>query len=250
MHLVPLPDAHAWVGAKGKVAKSTCRLSPHEAAPRACAASGTGLFVATASADGSFAAHAVSSSAASPTDLKTVFWTASPLHDAATGGAYAVTFDISGRWIVSAGSAGSMFLFEAVEGSALTGSRGPQPDLLPLSPSSIDQDAFDESSELTEAQAHQKRLAEGHVAAAAAAAVTARIGDGGLSAAQGRSQSEVASRLDLMRAQLLECMRRNEAAEEIEKVDRADFVIDRGLVRELKASADARVVAVRDGIRM
>ncbi len=44
-------------------------------------------------------------------------------------------------------------------------------------------------------------------------------------------------------------MRRNEDAGELERVERADFVIDRALVAELKAEADARVVAVREAIR-
>ena len=243
LHVIPLPEAHVWIGAKGKVAKSACKLSPHAAAPSACVANRSGLLVATASADGCIAAHTWSSASS---DLRTVFSSGSPLHDASSGGASAVTFDLSGRWMVSAGCLGSMFLLEA-QGSALLGTATP-PRLLPLSSSLIDQDAFDEDSELTEAQAHKKKVAEGLAVAAAKADMKGHDDSSSAKADHGDG-SLVAARLERLRSMLLECMRRNEVADELEKVERADFVIDRGLVKELKASADARVAAVREEIR-
>ena len=56
-------------------------------------------------------------------------------------------------------------------------------------------------------------------------------------------------RLQQLRSELQDCVRRNEDAEELERVERADFVIDRALVAELKAEADTRVIAVREAIR-
>ena len=56
-------------------------------------------------------------------------------------------------------------------------------------------------------------------------------------------------RLQQLRSELQDCVRRNEDAEELERVERADFVIDRALVAELKAEAYTRVVAVREAIR-
>ncbi len=44
-------------------------------------------------------------------------------------------------------------------------------------------------------------------------------------------------------------MKRNDEADDIEKLDRLDLIVDRGMLAELKGGADKRVAALREGIR-
>ncbi len=184
MHHVPLPeDPQAWAGIKGKVTRSAAKVRAHVARDGALAVCRSGKLLATASADGHVAAHAPA--AAEEAVFETLPGPAAALHDVTTGGAAAVSFDLSGRWIVSAGPGGAMFLFD-VPGSLHTSFDHPAMAPVPATP--IDLDAFDEPGELTEAELHKKHMNE------AAPVAPTHVADTGM----------ISSRLDEIRAHLME----------------------------------------------
>lgn len=55
------------------------------------------------------------------------------------------------------------------------------------------------------------------------------------------SSAEVASRLQQLRSALADCMDKNAAASELERVEQADFLIDRQLKAHLLQDADTQV---------
>lgn len=226
LHKVMLPaEGQSWAGIKGRATKSSIKAQAHAAPEGAIDISPSGRLLVTASADGHLATHGLDLGTHSHTDEGG----APALHDVVSGGASAVAFDLSGRWLLSAGPDGSMFMFETAGASHLSMAT-PAPGNVPVS-APLDLDALDEPSEVTEAEQHRKRLAE-----------TKSVSVGH------HSNQAIQERLGELRRQLLECMERNEAADEIDKIERTDLIIDQGLVMELKAAAATRVSVLREQI--
>ncbi|GAX77753.1 hypothetical protein CEUSTIGMA_g5196.t1 [Chlamydomonas eustigma] len=227
VHRLVIPDDYqAWTGIKGKAHKSDHRLGVHTAHEGALSCTRNGRLIASASADG----HVATLTTNFEGELELIQVTSSRVHDVTTGGASAVSFDLSGRWMASAGAGGGMFLYET-QGHAHVTLEPLHLAVPKLSP--IDQDAFDEPNEMTEAEAHKKRLSE------IPPPVAVQMADTGV----------ISARLEELRQQLSAVIAANDTSDEIEKMDRTELIVDRGMVAELKAAADARVEALKDGIR-
>lgn len=65
----------------------------------------------------------------------------------------------------------------------------------------------------------------------------------------GVGAARMGARLEELRAALLRCVAANDAAPDLEKVEQADFLINRGLAAELAAAADAKVADARAHVR-
>ena len=194
LYAVPLPsDLSAWTGAKGRAVRSSARLPAHSAAAGALVPCRSGLLIATASSDGHIATHAVvvGGGGGGGSSLTTVSLTALPLHDVSAGGAAAVAFDLSGRWLVSAGRGGDLFLFES-PGAHVRSAAAVPPAITLMQAAPVDHDAFDEPSELTEAQVQGKRMTE--TAAMAAASQAHHRGSAAAAAAATHSGGAIGAR--------------------------------------------------------
>lgn len=234
LHRVPLPmEGQAWGGLKGRVSKSSIRMNAHEAAMGCVAVSSpNALTLATASADGHVSCHVAATLVALGSTTNTGL---GPIHDATKKGAACVAVDLSGRWLMSAGLDGSMFMLEALL----------PPTLSPTAPSSppqaisskLDVDSFDEPEEPTEAEYYIKKTSHS----------THNV-EQGLSSSH-PTGSAGGSKLESLRERLKACILKNEAADELEKLSKNDLIIDQALASDLKALADIRVISVQENLK-
>ncbi|KAJ9514055.1 hypothetical protein QJQ45_021148 [Haematococcus lacustris] len=175
---------------------------------------------------------------------------AAGLHQLAAGGVAAVGFDHSGRFIISAGSDGSLFVYETKGGHHLTR----KPSTKMFNPNQKhgglavpDQDLMDSPDEPHEVLLHRSRQAAAvspQPAPAPGAAPFSRM----MLPGEGDAGAMVA-RLAELRELLQRCVVDNANAPELEKIGRSDFLIDQGLLQELKDQADQRVAALREHLQ-
>lgn len=130
------------------------------------------------------------------------------LHDVVNGGATATAFDFTARYFVTAGTDGSMFVYETQGNIHIVQPRG-HSAVTERAMSGIDMDSFDDMSEVPEVEAHKRRMAEEV-----------------LGGSEATDASRVTRQLATLRQQLLECIKMNEEAPDLEKLDRQDFIID------------------------
>uniref|UniRef100_A0A7S3VNY7 Cilia- and flagella-associated protein 43 n=1 Tax=Dunaliella tertiolecta TaxID=3047 RepID=A0A7S3VNY7_DUNTE len=162
------------------------------------------------------------------------------IHDVLSQGVAAAAFDTRGRYLVSCGHDGSIFAFQPLTTAHITDQEVSSVGSLTVL-DAHDADAFDEDGEAGEVES---------AAASRPPTNSARQRPG-----PALGGPPIEKRLRALRDALAECTAKNQSAPDIEKVDRADFIIDRALLRELKAKADAavkdsRVVAQQEGLIM
>lgn len=159
-----------------------------------------------------------------------------------------MAFDASGGWLVTAGADGSMFVFGMPSVAAVD-------CLAPLAPLSsrpgsaaqgppADLDAYDEPCELTAAEQHSKSCAEAALLATAGGHTCGGLGGGAAPAAgTGMTDGTVSMQqaLVVLKRRLQDAMARNAAADELERVERKDLIVDTALMQELQDGAEARV---------
>ncbi|KAG1655669.1 hypothetical protein FOA52_011797 [Chlamydomonas sp. UWO 241] len=248
---VPLPaESSHWAGFKGRPARAAARADDvSDAALAALALAPSRTLVASVGADGHVALHSAVS--LDPAGSTITPWGSAP-HDVSTGGASLVSFDASGEWLLTAGHDGSLLLFEAPH-AARVGGVAACAALTPRGTGTADLDAFDEPSELTEADAHRRRCAEAAALAEGGTAMASFGGDprvSGVGSDEDSAHAAAAVRAALMslKDKLLDAMARNEAADELERIGAREFIVDRALMAELKTDADARVAALHTDI--
>ncbi|KAJ9513910.1 hypothetical protein QJQ45_020990 [Haematococcus lacustris] len=184
---------------------------------------------------------------------------AAGLHQLAAGGVAAVGFDHSGRFIISAGSDGSLFVYETKGGHHLTR----KPSTKMFNPNQKhgglavpDQDLMDSPDEPHEVLLHRSRQAAAVAAAATAQPVSPQPAPAPGAAPFSRMMlpgegdaGAMVARLAELRELLQRCVVDNANAPELEKIGRSDFLIDQGLLQELKDQADQRVAALREHLQ-
>eukprot|EP00798_Chlamydomonas_sp_ICE-L_P009992 gene9993-7873_t len=256
IHKFTLPvDDPSWLGAKGRALRSgTKQLVHRRPLGDMCLTYNCQLLV-TASSDGHVATmtpglHVVCTSLPDsrlPSAEEDEEECA--LHDISIGGAVAVAFDASSRNFITAGSDGSLFLYDTVGEPHITAEA--YKFKRTVTAGKIDMDAFDEVSEFTEAEHHKKAHPTADPSTITAATLIAPPDDGPAPPppSPGKDGISIARRLKTLEDHLGAAMDVNEQAPELEKVDRSAFIIFRDLVKELKSEADVRVEAVYDSVR-
>lgn len=141
-------------------------------------------------------------------------------HDLESGGASHVTFDACGRHVVSAGADGSVFVYATP---------GTQHIVPPPTATPVEWPADKESADVADSEKETTLLAQlkqQRFDAAQRATADAR--------------RKVQDRLSRLKEHLENSIEQNAQAPELERVKPEEFIIDRGLVEELKADGERR----------
>ncbi|GLC44558.1 hypothetical protein PLESTM_001613000 [Pleodorina starrii] len=237
LHKLALPaEAAAWAGLRARPFRSAVHVAAHTRPGGGVAMAPGGHVLVTGAADGLVSMRNLNlvplgDSGGGAAD-------GAALHDVTAGGVVSVSFDATGRFFASAGADGAIMMFEV---TAAAGA----PHLLVTPPwaavpyaggvtasSRVDADAIDDASELTEVELLQRQ--------------------GALEASGGNGESRraaVAARLGELRGRIAELLETNQAAPELERLDRSDMIIDLGLVERLKRDTETRVAGVAAAVR-
>lgn len=214
IHKFVLPcEGQQWAGMKGRVQRANAKVASHKKTGTAVAVSSSGQLLASGSADGSVAVrYSTLTGTEGAVEVR--------VHDTAAGGISALCFSATGKYIISGGHDGALFVHEVTGSSHLQ-------DPVAIANSSFNEDKVpdkaDMSDELTHSQALKKRKREEVVEESM------------------EQKQEVLRRLEALKDRLQECVQLNEMAHEAEKVDQDAFIIDLRLQSELMAEADKEI---------
>jgi hypothetical protein len=201
---------------------ATLKETPaHQKRIHTLAVSADGQWLVTASADGSLAITRASpiAHAEAPSVV--------PIHDVLLGGARCAVFNLEGTAVISAGADGALFVV-SVDQQARHCCEDTQ--AAPLS-----------AVTMAEVDAEEPRMTTLFNPAKAARGTEASLVS---------QLSRLRMRLSALKAQFADALEKNANAPTMERVDRADLVVDLDENARLKERADGEVQAVRDSIRL
>ncbi|GFR52048.1 hypothetical protein Agub_g14567 [Astrephomene gubernaculifera] len=238
--LTPPVEAAAWAGLRARPHRSAVHVAAHARPGGGVAVAPAGHLLLTGGADGMIALRNIHLAALADSSGSGggTGGGGGPLHDVTAGGVASVTFDAVGRYFASAGADGALFLFEVSGGAAAaTHLVTPPWPAVPYSGNvsagrDADGDDIDDPAEPTEVELRQRQ------------AVLDSGGSGGES-----RRAAMAGRLASLRGRIAELLKANEAAPELERLDRSDLIVDLGLVERLKRDMEGRVAAVQAAVR-